>query len=185
MATGTMSSRHSWWMLAIRGIIALLFGLAVFIRPSLFTSFAYLFGVYALIDGIVTAGTALDERSIDRWWIVALAGLVGIVFGILAMVLAASSLPYMIAIWALVMGILEIASGFTMHRTFAHEWTMVVGGVVSAVLGILFFIFASKGVMALYSLIGIFAIVFGVMMFARSVQFKTAADMGASAATAA
>jgi hyperosmotically inducible protein len=49
MATGTMSSRNSWWMLAIRGIIALLFGLAVFIRPTLFTSFSFLFGIYALV----------------------------------------------------------------------------------------------------------------------------------------
>jgi uncharacterized membrane protein HdeD (DUF308 family) len=185
MATGTMSSRHSWWMLAIRGIIALLFGLAVFIRPNMFGTFALLFGIYALVDGIIAVGTSVDERTGNsRWWITLLEGVVGIVFGILAIVLAKSSLLYVIAIWALIMGILEIASGFIMHRTFAHEWTMVVGGVVSAVLGILFFIFATKGVMALLPLVGIFAIVFGVMMFARSVQFKTAADMGSSVATA-
>src|SRR5438094_363346 len=130
MATGTMSSRNSWWMLAIRGIIALLFGLAVFIRPTLFNGFVYLFGVYALVDGIIAAGTALDERaSNSRWLIVLLEGLVGIVFGLLAM-FTQMSLLYVIAIWALVMGILELASVFTMQRMFAHEWTMVIGGIV-------------------------------------------------------
>jgi len=178
MATGTMSSRNSWWMLAIRGIIALLFGLAVFIRPTLFTNFVYLFGIFAIVDGIIAVGTSFDERSpANRWWIVLLEGLVGIVFGILAMVLAVSSLLYVIAIWALVMGILELASVFPMQRSFAHEWTMVIGGIVSVVLGIVFFFFTGKSVSSLYWLIGIFAIVFGVMMFARSVQFKSAMDM--------
>ena len=177
MATGTMSSRNSWWMLAIRGIIALLFGLAVFIRPTLFSTFVYLFGIYALVDGIIAAGTALNERSTaSRWWIVLLEGLVGIVFGLLAM-FTQMSLLYVIAIWALVMGILELASVFPMQRSFAHEWTMVIGGIVSVVLGIVFFFFTGKSVSSLYWLIGIFAIVFGVMMFARSVQFKSAMDM--------
>jgi len=184
MATGTMSSRNSWWMLAIRGIIALLFGLAVFIRPTLFSTFVYLFGIYALVDGIIAAGTALDERaSNSRWLIVLLEGLVGIVFGLLAMFFLASSLLYVIAIWAILMGILELASVFPMQRTFAHEWTMVIGGIVSVVLGIVFFFFTGKSVSSLYWLIGIFAIVFGVMMFARSVQFKSAMDT-ASTATA-
>src|SRR6266446_1142785 len=98
MATGTMSSRNSWWMLAIRGIIALLFGLAVFIQPNLFSKFVYLFGVFAIVDGIIAAGTSFDERSTaSRWWIVLLEGLVGIVLGILAFFLA-PSLLYVIAI---------------------------------------------------------------------------------------
>ena len=181
MATGTMSSRNSWWMLAIRGIIALLFGLAVFIQPNLFSKFVYLFGVFAIVDGIIAEGTSFDERSTaSRWWIVLLEGLVGIVFGILAFFLA-SSLLYVIAIWAILMGILELASVFTMQHSFTHEWTMVIGGIVSAVLGILFFIFASKGVTALLPLVGTFAIIFGVMMFARFVQFKSTMDTAPTA----
>jgi len=182
MATGTMSSRNSWWMLAIRGIIALLFGLAVFIQPNLFSKFVYLFGIYALVDGIIAAGTALDERaSNSRWLIVLLEGLVGIVFGLLAMFFLASSLLYVIAIWALVMGILELASVFGAQGSFAHDWTMVIGGIVSAVLGIVLFFFTGKSVSSLYWLIGIFAIVFGVMMFARFVQVKSAMDTAPTA----
>jgi len=173
MATGTMSSRNSWWMLAIRGIIALLFGLAVFIRPNLFSTFAFLFGIYALVDGIVTAGTSLDDRSTNnRWWIVLLEGLVGIVFGLLAM-FSTMALLNVIAIWALVMGILELASVFGAQGSFAHDWTMVIGGIVSVVLGIVLFF---TGAASMQMLVGVFAIVFGVMMFARFVQFKSAMD---------
>src|SRR6476660_6891067 len=84
MATGMMSSRNSWCMLAIRGIIALLFGLAVFIRPNIFNSFGFLFGIYALVDGIMVAGMAMDDHDRHgRWWVMLLGSLVGIVFGLL------------------------------------------------------------------------------------------------------
>ncbi|HEY4033164.1 MAG TPA: DUF308 domain-containing protein [Ktedonobacteraceae bacterium] len=173
MATGTMSSRNSWWMLAIRGIIALLFGLAVFIRPTLFTSFAFLFGIYALVDGIIAVGTSFDDRaSNNRWWIVFLEGLVGIVFGLLAM-FSSMALLNVVAIWALVMGILELASVFATQGSFAHDWTMVIGGIVSVVLAIVLFF---TGTTSMLMLVGVFAIIFGVMMFARFVQFKSAMD---------
>jgi uncharacterized membrane protein HdeD (DUF308 family) len=182
MATGMMSSRNSWWMLAIRGIIALLFGLAVFIRPNIFTSFALLFGVYALVDGIMAAGTAMDERASNgHWWIVLLEGLVGIVFGLLAM-FTTMSLLYVIAFWALIMGILELASVFAMHRNFMHDWTMVIAGIASVVLGIVVFFFTGKSVLSLLWIVGIFGIVFGVMMFSRFVQVKSATDMSTATA---
>jgi len=203
-AARTLPSRNSWWISAIRGIIALLFGLAafiVFIQPYLFNS--GLFGIYALVDGMVAVGTALDERfTTDRWRIVLLEGLVDIVFGILALFLDESLLypPYVTAIWALVMGILEMASPFTKQRTFAQEWTMVIGGITSVALSVMLFfkiffigidsvptptdrgsaivmLFFNAGIteFSLLWLTGIFAIISGIMMLARSVQFKTSA----------
>ena len=184
MATGMMSSRNSWCMLAIRGIIALLFGLAVFIRPNIFNSFGFLFGIYALVDGIMVAGMAMDDHARHgRWWIMLLESLVGIVFGLLAM-FTTMSLLYVIAFWAFIMGILELASVFAMQRNFRHDWTMVIAGIASVVLGIVFFFSASKSVLSLLWLVGIFAIVFGVMMFSRFVQVKSAMDMSAPTATA-
>jgi len=179
MATGTMSSRNSLWMLAIRGIIALLFGLAVFIRPNMFNnSFAFLFGIYALVDGVVAAGMALDSRAGNgRWYIVFLEGLVGIVFGLLAM-FSTMSLLNVITFWALIMGILELASVFATQGSFAHDWTMVIGGIASVVLAIVLFF---TGASSMLMLVGIFAIVFGVMMFARFVQFKSTMDMTSTA----
>src|SRR5689334_12079021 len=157
MATGTMSSRNSLWMLAIRGIIALLFGLAVFIRPNMFNnSFAFLFGIYALVDGVVAAGMALDGRAGNsRWYIVFLEGLVGIVFGLLAM-FSTMSLLNVITFWALIMGILELASVFATQGSFSHDWTMVIGGIASVVLVIVLFF---TGASSMLMLVGIFAIV--------------------------
>jgi len=179
MATGTMSSRNSLWMLAIRGIIALLFGLAVFIRPTIFNnSFAFLFGIYALVDAVVAAGMALDSRAGNsRWYIVFLEGLVGIVFGLLAM-FSTMSLLNVITFWALIMGILELVSVFATQGSFSHDWTMVIGGIASVVLAIVLF-FTGKSSMLM--LVGIFAIVFGVMMFARFVQFKSTMDTTSTA----
>lgn len=174
-----MSSRNSLWMLAIRGIIALLFGLAVFIRPNMFNnSFAFLFGIYALVDGVVAAGMALDGRAGNsRWYIVFLEGLVGIVFGLLAM-FTTMSLLNVITFWALIMGILELASVFATQGSFSHDWTMVIGGIASVVLAIVLFF---TGASSILMLVGIFAIVFGVMMFARFVQFKSTMDTTSTA----
>ena len=61
MVTATRQiSRAYWWSLVIRAIVALLFGIAAFISPLFAGLFLiYLFGAYALLDGIL----AVNERG--------------------------------------------------------------------------------------------------------------------------
>jgi len=55
----------NWRALALRGLIALLFGLVVLFWPGLvLTVLAVLFGIYAVVDGVITFVPAL--RSSDR-----------------------------------------------------------------------------------------------------------------------
>src|SRR5712691_9339895 len=86
VTTGTQLYRRFWWMLAVRGVIAVLFGLAAIFWPRLTALvLVYLFGIYALLDGITAVFVALQERAVAaRWWVLLIEGLVGVLFGILA-----------------------------------------------------------------------------------------------------
>src|SRR6266566_8458533 len=127
--TSTQVSRNYWWILAIRGLLAVLFGLAAFVWPGLtLLVLVLLFGAYALVDGVIAVVVSLQERRVfARWWVLLLEGLVGIAAGIVAFVwpgITALALLYVIAAWAIVTGALEIAAAFSGRLPLPLEWTL-------------------------------------------------------------
>jgi len=133
-------SRNSWGTLLVRGIIAVLFGIAAFIWPGLTLLFLItLFGVYALIDGIIAVFVSVQERNVTRyWWILLLEGIAGIIIGILTFIRpggTAIALLFLIAAWAIITGIFEIAAAFSRRTSMAREWTLALSGVLSIILG--------------------------------------------------
>jgi uncharacterized membrane protein HdeD (DUF308 family) len=177
--TSTQVSRHYWWLMAIRGLLAVLFGLAAIVWPGL-TLFVLviLFGAYALVDGVVAVTVSFQERkSVRQWWVVLLGGIAGIIVGVLTFVwpaITALVLLYLIAAWAIVTGILEIAAAFSRRLPIAHEWTLVLAGILSVLFGVLLAILPGVGLLSLVWLIGIYALAFGVVLIIRAFQFRTA-----------
>jgi uncharacterized membrane protein HdeD (DUF308 family) len=177
--TSTQVSRHYWWLMAIRGLLAVLFGLAAIVWPRL-TLFVLviLFGAYALVDGVVAVIVSFQERkSVRQWWVVLLGGIAGIIVGVLTFVwpaITALVLLYLIAAWAIVTGILEIAAAFSRRLPIAHEWTLVLAGILSVLFGVLLAILPGVGLLSLVWLIGIYALAFGVVLIIRAFQFRTA-----------
>jgi uncharacterized membrane protein HdeD (DUF308 family) len=177
--TSTQVSRHYWWLMAIRGLLAVLFGLAAIVWPGL-TLFVLviLFGAYALVDGVVAVIVSFQERkSVRQWWVVLLGGIAGIIVGVLTFVwpaITALVLLYLIAAWAIVTGILEIAAAFSRRLPIAHEWTLVLAGILSVLFGVLLAILPGVGLLSLVWLIGIYALAFGVVLIIRAFQFRTA-----------
>ncbi len=83
--TNPQSSQQSWWLLGLRGVIAIIFGLVAIIWPgeTLFVLVA-LFGAYILIDGIISVVVSIRERHIfHNWWVLLIEGLVGIAVGLI------------------------------------------------------------------------------------------------------
>jgi len=172
--------RRYWWMLLIRGIVAVLFGLAAIVWPGLTALvLVYLFGAFAFVDGIVAVVVSMQERAIvPRWWVLLIEGIVGILIGILTFfspAVTALALLYLIAVWAIITGILEIAAAFSMRRALVLEWTLAIAGILSILLGILLAIQPASGILAVVWIIGIYAIVFGVLLIIRAFQFRSAA----------
>ncbi len=180
VVTVTQMPRRYWWMLAIRGVIAVLFGLAAILWTGLTALvLVYLFGAFALIDGIVAVVVSLQERAVaPRWWVLLIEGIVGILIGILTFfspIVTALVLLYLIATWAILTGIMEIAAAFLMRRVLALEWTLAIAGILSILLGILLAIQPVQGIFAVVWVIGVYAIVFGVLLIIRAFQFRSMA----------
>jgi len=172
--------RRYWWMLLIRGVVAVLFGLAAIVWPDLTALvLVYLFGAFAFVDGIVAVVVSLQERAVvPRWWVLLIEGIVGILIGVLTFfspIVTALVLLYLIATWAILTGILEIAAAFSMRRALALEWTLAIAGILSILLGILLAIQPVSGILAVVWIIGVYAIVFGGLLIIRSFQFRSAA----------
>lgn len=180
--TATQMYHRYWWMLLIRGIVAVLFGLAAILLTGLTALvLVYLFGAFAFLDGIVAVVVSLQERAIvPRWWVLLIEGIVGILIGVLTFfspIVTALILLYLIATWAILTGILEIAAAFSMRRALGLEWTLAIAGILSILLGILLAFQPVSGILAVVWIIGIYAIVFGVLLIIRSFQFRSAATV--------
>src|SRR2546427_10755875 len=168
---------RNWWALALRGVFAILLGVAAFVLPGVTLAvFIALFGAYAIVDGVlaIIAGVRAAERH-ERWWSPVLKGLAGIVAGVLAFVwpaLTALALLYLIAAWAIVTGILEIVAAIHLHR--AHgEWLLIVNGVLSVLFGLLIIVWPGAGFLTLLWMIGGYAIFFGILLLVLAFRLRS------------
>ena len=155
---------RNWWMVTLRGVAAVLFGIVAIVWPDITVGvFVAFFGAYALVDGAFSVAGGIGGPSSDRWWYV-LRGILGIAVGIITWVwpgLTALTLLYIIASWAIIAGIAEVAAAISLRQRITDEWLLVLSGAVSILLGFVLFAFPGEGAIALVTTIGIFAIVLG------------------------
>jgi len=169
--------RTNWWALAIRGVLAVMFGVLAFIWPGLtMTVLVLLFGVYAIADGIlaIAAAVSKSERA-TRWWALLIQGVLGIMAGLLTFVwpgITALFLLYLIAFWAIFTGAFQIAAAIRLRKELTGEWLMALGGAASVVFGVLLLLFPGAGALAVVWWIGAYAIVFGVLLLALAFSLR-------------
>lgn len=177
--TGSQIAHEYWWMPLLRGIVAVLFGVLALFWPKIaLIVLVALFGAFALLDGIAAVAISLREREVyDRWWILLIEGIAGILVGIITFFwpgITALVLLYLIATWAIITGILEIIAAFAMKRSMAMEWTVAIVGVLSIILGIiLFFQPPIAGLFAVVWVIGAYALISGILLIIRAFQFRS------------
>ena len=154
-------------MFLVRGIAAILFGILTFVWPNLTLSvLVLLFGVYAVIGGITAVAAALRNREETGWGLLLFEGILGILAGVVALVwpnITALAFLYLLAAWAIIIGILEVVAPLSFPMRGGRAALMVVAGLASIVFGILIAAQPSSGLLAVVWLIGVYAIVFGVM----------------------
>jgi uncharacterized membrane protein HdeD (DUF308 family) len=167
----------NWRALALRGLVALLFGLVVLFWPGLvLTVLAVLFGIYAAVDGAITFVPAL--RSPDRGAQKSLPlaeGVVGIVAGLVAILwpgLTTSGLVYVIAGWAVVTGVLKILTAVLLRAEVENGWLLAGSGALSVLFGILLAVLAGSDVPFLAPLIGAFAVVVGLALIVFAFRLR-------------
>jgi len=170
---------RNWWMLVLRGVCAILFGLLAFTRPGLtLGALILLWGVYAFADGILAFIAAFSGAGTAPWWVLILEGLVGIaaagaaflIPGITALVLL-----YIIGAWAIVRGLFEIAAAIQLRKEIDNEVWLGLAGVASVFFGIILFARPGVGALAVIWVIGIYALAFGVLLVALGFRVRTPA----------
>jgi uncharacterized membrane protein HdeD (DUF308 family) len=159
---------RDWWVFAIRGIAALVFGILAFIWPeTTLTVLVFLFGAYVLVDGValLIALVRGDATARRHAWAVAIMGVLGIVVGVVTFVwpdVTALSLLYLVAFWAIATGTFQLIAAVALRRELDGEFWMALGGLASIVFGALLIAFPGEGLISLMWLVGIWSLVFGI-----------------------
>jgi uncharacterized membrane protein HdeD (DUF308 family) len=172
------SETGHWWALAIRGAIAIIFGLAALLRPDIaLEALILLFGAYALVDGVFAiVGVFGGTRGGTPRWLLLIEGIAGVLAGLIAFVLpglTAVVLLYLIAAWAVVTGIFEIATAIRLRQEIRGEWALIIGGALSVLFGVILAVIGPvAGLLSLIWLIGVYAVAFGILMLITAFQVR-------------
>jgi uncharacterized membrane protein HdeD (DUF308 family) len=167
----------NWRAVALRGLVALLFGLVVLFWPGLvFAVLAVLFGLYAVVDGAITLVPALrsSDRGARRWLPLA-EGAVGVIAGLIALLLsgmAGNGLVYVIVGWALATGTLKILTAILLRAEVENGWLLSGSGALSVLFGIVLAALAGSDAPFLAPLIGAFAAVVGLALIVFAFRLR-------------
>jgi len=169
---------RNWWALAIRGLVAILFGLLTFFVPGItLVTLVLLFGAYALVDGVFNvfaffraAGHHFPGRGAFL-----VEGIIGILAGILTFAwpaITAIALLYLIAFWAIFTGIFEIIASIRLRKAIQNEWLLLLMGALSVLFGVMILFAPGIGALAIVLWIGAYALVFGVILLALAFRLR-------------
>ena len=166
----------NWWLLLLRGIAAIIFGLLTFAWPGLTLLTLILFyGAFALVDGVLAIIAAITGGApTPRWWL-AIVGLLGIAAGLLTFLmpgLTALVLLYLIAGWAIATGLFQIVGAIKLRKEIDNEWLLILGGIISVLFGVSMMLAPGAGALALVWVIGAYSVVMGVIFVALAFRLR-------------
>jgi uncharacterized membrane protein HdeD (DUF308 family) len=173
---------RSWWLMLLRGLAGVAFGIAAFVWPGLTVlALTLLYGAFAMADGIFSLSAAITgtgEKSIPTWWLL-LIGLLGIAAGAVAFLwpgLTAFALVIMIGAWAVTIGILEIIGAIWLRHELEDEWLLIAAGLLSLLFGAALLLRPAAGAVALAWAVGAFALLSGLLHIAFAFRLKGVHD---------
>ncbi|MEY2538486.1 MAG: hypothetical protein QOG67_2226 [Verrucomicrobiota bacterium] len=179
VATATIADllARNWWLVLLRGIAAILFGVLAFVWPAI-TLFAlvFLFGAYALATGILSLTLAYKApKGYPRFGALIIGGILSIIAGLIAFFmpgLTAVGLLILIAAWAIITGIIEIMAAIKLRKEIDHEWLLVLAGLLSVAFGVLLVLMPGPGALVLVWWVGAYALVLGILLLALAFKLR-------------
>jgi uncharacterized membrane protein HdeD (DUF308 family) len=172
-------ARHAGTATALRGVLAVLFGVIAIRNPQAAASaFVIVFAVYAFADGVLNFVLAERfGRAGQRWGWYLFAGIATIALGVVALVypgLTFVTLVFIVGLRAIALGIFDVIAAFA-GEEIESRWLLGITGVLSVVLGILLMATPVTGGAALIWAIGVYAIVLGIGHFAHGLRMLSSA----------
>jgi uncharacterized membrane protein HdeD (DUF308 family) len=173
--------RAVWWLVLVRGVLAVLFGLfALFAPGSALLALVFVFGAYAVLDGITAVAAGVRHRRDEAHWVWhVVEGVISIAAGVVAFAwpgVTALVILYLVAFWSVFTGVSEIVEAFAMRRRGAPMWAWVlVAGVLGVLLGVVLVLAPGAGLLTLLWLLGIYSVLFGVIVIVWALRLRRAA----------
>ena len=169
---------RNWWSLVIRGLVGILFGIITFAWPGItFAALVIVFGAYALLDGVFSlVGAVKAAQAHERWGALVFLGVTGIGAGVVTVLwpaITAFVLVCLIAAWAIVTGVFEIAAAVRLRRHIEGEWLLALAGIASLVFGMLIIIAPLAGALVIAIWVGAYALVSGVMLVTLGIKLRS------------
>jgi uncharacterized membrane protein HdeD (DUF308 family) len=172
------SLSENWWLLFLRGLAAIAFGVLAFVWPGhTLLALTFIYASFALVDGLFSLGAAIFGQSggmVPRWWL-ALVGVIGILAGIVAFTwpgMTALVLLLLIASWAIVTGVLQIIGAIQLRREIKGEWWLIINGLLAIAFGVILFVHPGAGALAFVWGIGIYAILAGIALLGLAFRLR-------------
>jgi uncharacterized membrane protein HdeD (DUF308 family) len=169
---------RNWWSLVIRGLVGILFGIITFAWPGItFAALVIVFGAYSLLDGVFSlVGAVKAAQAHERWGALVFLGVTGIGAGVVTVLwpaITAFVLVCLIAAWAIVTGVFEIAAAVQLRRYIEGEWLLALAGIASLVFGILIMIAPLAGALVIAVWVGAYALVSGVVLVTLGIKLRS------------
>jgi uncharacterized membrane protein HdeD (DUF308 family) len=166
-----------WWSFLLRGTLATLFGLIAIFLPGITLEMMIIFlGAFLVVDGVVSSYVSLKGRGRGlNWGVLLLEGILGIAVGVFTLIwpgITVLAIVLLVALWAMVTGVLEIIAAVSLRNEIEGEWLLGLSGILSILFSVILFVNPGIGAVTLIWLIGIYAIVFGVAMIFLGLRLR-------------
>lgn len=176
MTTNTLADY--WWMVVLRGLLGILFGLALIAVPVKAVTFlVVVLGLYLLIDGSVHSLVGLFSIKKNKdWWVLLLVGVITAIIGVTILnwpQVTVGILVFLVGVWALFMGIMFVVMAVLMRKENYGGWLMAGVGLLSLLFGLLLFGRTAQTIQLLTLVIGIFTFISGVMTIAFGMELRS------------
>jgi len=167
----------AWWLVLLRGIAGIVFGVLAFMWPGLtLITLVLFYGAYALVDGVLALIAAFTggTKPVPTWWLVVV-GLLGIVAGLVTFLypgITALVLIFFIGGWSIAHGVFEIVGAIKLRKEIDNEWWLILAGALSVIFGLIVLVAPGAGALALIWVIAAYSIVFGVLLVGLSLRLR-------------
>jgi len=172
------SITSKWWTFLVRGILALILAVAVFTYPAATASaLVYLVAAYFIIAGFAQVAGGVAFTGAGHWWLLILTGAMSVFVGFVMLTqygMGPLALAYLVAIYAIFNGLMEISSGIMFGNAIQHAGWLVFLGIVTLALGTYIIVQPALGVIALVYAIGFYAAFAAGTLFAFAFRLKSA-----------
>ena len=179
------SLTENWWIIALRGVLALIFAALAFWMPqSALLAMTLVFGAFSLVNGAFNLVAAVRHiQKKEHWGWLLFSGIVGILTGVVVLVapwvatmVMASFLWASVGFWAIFTGVLEISAAVRLRQEIKGEIWLALSGLLSIFLGAnvlwIFFTRPVESFLAAGWLLSFYAAVYGVTLLFLSWRLR-------------